>query len=325
MLCASVVNPGLLKTAMPQVSVIIPTHNRSDFLRSAIASVLNQTYQDYELIVVDDASTDNTAEAVAEFSDKRIRFLRHETTKGGSAARNTGILASECDYIALLDDDDEWLPDKLSKQMEVLLSSPPEVGCVYTGYVDVSRSTGTIIGEHIPTKRGDLSKELVAENCVGSASSVLLKRECLKKVGLFDESLPCAQDYDLWIRIANEFLFECVSEPLFKYRIHENKISTNLEAVTRGLEIMATKYRNFPLSYYTGQYMDVGIMYCLAGDIKKGRKAFLQAIRLYPIQLRGYLNFCLTLFGAENFGKLKEAQRKTCAFLHKGSVPIGRG
>ena len=310
---------------MPQVSVIIPTHNRSDFLRSAIASVLNQTYQDYELIVVDDASTANTAEAVAEFSDKRIRFLRHEITKGGSAARNTGILASECDYIALLDDDDEWLPDKLSKQMEVLLSSPPEVGCVYTGYVDVSRSTGTIIGEHIPTKRGDLSKDLLAENCVGSASSVLLKRECLKKVGLFDESLPCAQDYDLWIRISNEFLFECVPEPLFKYRIHENKISTNLETLTRGLEIMARKYRNYPLSYYMGQYMDVGIMYCLAGDIKKGRKAFLQAIRLYPIQLRGYLNFCLTLFGAENFAKLKEAQRKTFTFLHKGSVPIGRG
>ena len=325
MLCASVVNPSLLKTAMPQVSVIIPTHNRSDFLRSAIASVLNQTYQDYELIVVDDASTDNTAEAVAEFSDKRIKLLRHETTKGGSAARNTGILASECDYIALLDDDDEWLPDKLSKQMEVLLSSPSEVGCVYTGYVDVSRSTEKTIGEYRPTQRGDLSKDLLAGNCVGSASSVLLKRECLKKVGLFDESLPCAQDYDLWIRIANEFLFECVSEPLFKYHVHENKISTNLKTLSSGLEIMAKKYHNYPLSYYRNQYVDIGIIYCRAGHIKEGREAFFKAIRLSPIQLRGYLNFCLTLFGAENFGKLKEAQRKTFAFLHKGSVPVGRG
>ena len=100
---------------MATVSVIIPTHNRSDFLRSAIASVLNQTYQDFELIVVDDASTDNTAEAVAEFNDERIKLLRHDTNKGGSAARNTGILASECDYIALLDDDDEWLLEKLSR------------------------------------------------------------------------------------------------------------------------------------------------------------------------------------------------------------------
>ena len=200
---------------MATVSVIIPTHNRSDFLRRAIASVLNQTYQDFELIVVDDASTDNTAEAVAEFNDERIKLLRHDTNKGGSAARNTGILASECDYIALLDDDDEWLPEKLSRQMEVLLSSPPQVGCVYSGCVDVT-TTGKTIGEYIPTKRGDLSKDLVAENCVGGASSALLKRECVKKVGLFDESLPCSQDYDLWIRISNEFHFECIPETLFR-------------------------------------------------------------------------------------------------------------
>src|SRR5690348_13147078 len=112
---------------MAPVSVIIPTHNRSDFLRNAITSVLNQTYQDFEIIVVDDGSTDNTSEVVANFSDERITFIRHDTNKGGSAARNTGILASKCDYIAFLDDDDEWLPDKLRKQMEILVASPPEV------------------------------------------------------------------------------------------------------------------------------------------------------------------------------------------------------
>ena len=97
---------------MSQVSVVIPTHNRSEFLRSAIASVLSQTYQDFELIVVDDASTDSTAEVVASFNDSRIKFIRHQTNQGGSAARNTGIRASKCDYIAFLDDDDEWSPGK---------------------------------------------------------------------------------------------------------------------------------------------------------------------------------------------------------------------
>src|SRR5258705_13939604 len=105
---------------MSQVSVVIPTHNRSEFLRSAIASVLGQTYQDFELIVVDDASTDSTAEVVVSFNDSRIKFIRHQTNQGGSAARNTGIRASKCDYIAFLDDDDEWSPRKLSKQVEVL-------------------------------------------------------------------------------------------------------------------------------------------------------------------------------------------------------------
>ena len=262
--------------------------------------------------MVDDASTDNTAEAVAEFNDERIKLLRHDTNKGGSAARNTGILASECDYIALLDDDDEWLPEKLSRQMEVLLSSPPQVGCVYSGCVDVT-TTGKTIGEYIPTKRGDLSKDLVAENCVGGASSALLKRECVKKVGLFDESLPCSQDYDLWIRISNEFHFECIPEPLFRYRIHEKKISTNLEALIKGMETMAIKYSNYPLSYYREQYIDVGIMYCLAGDVHNGRRAFFKAVKLFPIQIRAYFNLCLSIFGAEKFRQLKEAERKAFA------------
>ena len=90
----------------------------------------------------------------------------------------------------------------------------------------------------------------MAENSVGSASAAVLKRACFKKVGLFDEDLPCSQDYDLWIRISKEFLFEYVPEPLFKYSIHPNKISTNLEALAKGLEIMAEKYRDYPLSYY---------------------------------------------------------------------------
>ena len=210
---------------MPQVSVIIPTYNRAHRLESAIRSVLTQTFQDFEIIVVDDASTDNTPETVAAFNDGRIKFIRHGMNKGGSVARNTGILNSTGDYIAFLDDDDEWLPAKLSKQIQVLLSSPPEVGCVYTGYLDVDRSTGRILAVHIPRKRGNLAKSLMAENCVGSASAAVLKRTCFKKVGLFDEDLPCSQDYDLWIRISKEFLFEYVPEPLFKYSIHPNKIS----------------------------------------------------------------------------------------------------
>jgi glycosyltransferase involved in cell wall biosynthesis len=306
--------------SMAKVSVVIPTHNRADFLRGAVSSVLNQTYQNFEIIVVDDASTDDTAKVVAAFNDERIRFLRHDTNKGGSAARNTGILASKCDYIAFLDDDDEWLPEKLAKQMDVLLASPQDVGCVYTGCVDVDRTTGRVIGQQIPTKRGNLSKELLVKNCIGGASSVLLKRDCFKKVGLFDESLPRSQDYDMWFRIANEFLFEYIQAPLFKYYLHESRISTNLEAISAGLEILARKYKNFPVAKkpYSDAYLDLGNMHCLAGDIKKGRKALFKALRLYPIQIRGYFNLCLTLFGAENFRKVKEAKQKIFAFLSGG-------
>jgi glycosyltransferase involved in cell wall biosynthesis len=105
------------------VSVVIPTYNRASLLGRAIKSVLEQTYQDFEIIVVDDASTDNTEEVVRNLRDRRIRYLRHEKNRGGSAARNTGIRAAWGQYIAFQDSDDEWLPEKLKKQMEVLAAA----------------------------------------------------------------------------------------------------------------------------------------------------------------------------------------------------------
>jgi glycosyltransferase involved in cell wall biosynthesis len=302
---------------MPQVSVIIPTRNRAHFLRTAIASVLNQTFQHFELVVVDDASSDNTREIVAAFQDQRIKYFRHGINKGGSAARNTGILNSSGEYIAFLDDDDEWLPEKLAKQIEVLRSSDLKVGAVYTGYLDIEAASGRVIGQQIPSRRGNLSAHLLAENCVGSASSVLMKRDCFDRVGLFDEDLPCSQDYDLWIRVAKEYFFECVQLPLFKYSVHENKISTDADARYRGLNIIKEKYRSSPLSkkYYTKVYNDLGTAHCLAGDMKKGRKAFLTAIGLSPIQTKGYVNLCLSFLGSKQFAKAKEAVRKAIASI----------
>ena len=300
---------------MPQVSVIIPTHNRAAFLRGAIASVLNQTFQDFELLVVDDASDDDTPQAVAGFKDERIRYFRHETNKGGSAARNTGIRNSSCDFIAFLDDDDEWLPEKLNKQMELILASEPKVGVVYTGYLDVDPTNGQILSTQIPLKRGNLTQHLLRENCIGSASSVLVRRSCLQQIGWFDENLPCSQDYDLWIRISKGFFFDCVRLPLFKYSVHGNKISTDTEARYRGLDIIKKKYRSAPLSkkYYTHVYIDLGITHCLAGDMKRGRKAFLTAIRLSPIQTRGYFNLCLSFLGSQEFARTKNLTRKVLA------------
>jgi glycosyltransferase involved in cell wall biosynthesis len=306
---------------LPKVSVIIPTHNRADFLRGALSSVLNQTYQNFEIIVVDDASTDDTAKVVAAFNDERIRFLQHENNRGGSAARNTGILASQCDYIAFLDDDDEWLPDKLRKQIEVLVACPQEVGGVCTGCLDVDKANGKVIRQRIPTKRGNISRELLIENCIGGTSSMLLRKVCLQQVGLFDESLPRSQDYDLWIRISREFLFECIQEPLFKYHVHDKRISTDLRAV-KGLDLLATKYASCPLSnkFYSHDYLEFGIIYCLSGDMHEGRKALLRAIKLSPLQLRGYFNLCLTLIGAQNFAKVKAGIWKVrSAFIGNGS------
>jgi glycosyltransferase involved in cell wall biosynthesis len=304
--------------SMPMVSVIIPTHNRAEFIADAITSVLEQTYKNFELFIVDDASTDITAEVVSKFDDKRIHYIRHDTNKGGSAARNTGIRNSTYDYIAFLDDDDEWLPDKLEKQVQTILSSIPEVGCVYTGCFRVDKTTGKVIDHIIPTKRGNIDLDLRLQNCVGGSSSVLLKRECLDKVGLFDETLPCSQDYDLWIRLAKEFSFECIQEPLFRYYHHQEKISTNVEVLSRGSELMAKKHCFLSKKYYVNRDIEIGILYCLDGNMSKGRRAFLDAVKLLPFQFRGYFNLFLTVLGQRKFRKIKDARRRMFSLIETG-------
>src|SRR5215510_2389269 len=112
---------------MSKVSVIIPTHNRAEFLRSAITSVLNQTFQDFEIVIIDDASKDHTREVITNFNDVRIKVIHNRVSKGAAGSRNIGIINTNYEYIAFLDDDDEWLPEKLKIQIYLLDNSPQEV------------------------------------------------------------------------------------------------------------------------------------------------------------------------------------------------------
>jgi glycosyltransferase involved in cell wall biosynthesis len=182
----------------PAVSVIIPTYNRAHLIGRAIQSVLDQTYQDFEIIIVDDGSTDNTEVVLKKFQnkDERIRYIRHDKNKGGSTARNTGIKAARGRFIALLDSDDEWLPEKLQKQLEVFESSPPEVGVVYTKtYHRANKKIYPFSKEE--QKDGMIFQDLlnldISKNC-GQTSTLLIKKECFEKVGLFDERFPRQQD-----------------------------------------------------------------------------------------------------------------------------------
>src|SRR5262245_27684083 len=223
------------KRSTPGVSVIIPTHNRAHFLPTALRSVLDQTFQDLEIMVVDDASTDGTPGIRQQFQDPRIHWLRHDSNRGGAAARNTGIANSRGEYIAFLDDDDEWHPEKLARQIEVMRKRPAEIAAVYTGYPAADRATGHVRGRMTPRRRGDLQAYLLKSNPIGGTSSVLLRRACQALVGLFDETLPSFQDRDLWIRISREFHFDYVEQPLLNYFSHPKKVWTNLESLIKGL------------------------------------------------------------------------------------------
>jgi glycosyltransferase involved in cell wall biosynthesis len=295
--------------SVPTVSVVIPTFNRPEFLATAIRSVLGQTFHDFELIVVDNGSSECTKQVIEGFPDHRIRYLRIDVNKGVSRARNLAIVHAVGKYVAFLDDDDEWMPDKLARQVELMEQAPGHVGGVYTGCYKIDRSSGAILQRITPSKRGDLFDDLCAVNCIGTASTVLLRRECAMKVGLFDEDMVFGEEYDFWIRISRQYHFECIAEPLAKYFMHANNASLDYAAVKQGFEAQEKKYGSWfahNRKANGGRCLSLGVLFCFSGDMKKGRKAFLQAIRLNPFEVKNFYNLGLSWLGHKNFKKFKD-------------------
>lgn len=204
------------------VSVVIPTYNRADYLREAIESVLAQTFRDFELIVVDDGSTDGTQELAASYNGK-LKYLRQQNS-GPSAARNNGIKNAAGRYVAFLDSDDIWLPEMLAKQIS-LFRKNPAAGLAATGYclMDVRHQlTDTVIlhEDELETLRnGNHYKNFFA------TSGVMVKKHCFEAAGLFNEGLHFAEDWDMWLRILHHYSFAYLPEALMHYRVHPAKIS----------------------------------------------------------------------------------------------------
>ncbi|MDD5593811.1 MAG: glycosyltransferase, partial [Candidatus Margulisbacteria bacterium] len=185
---------------MPEVSVIIPAYNYAAYTVEAVESVLAQTYKDYELIVVDDGSTDGTGEALRRFGD-RIRYF-YKTNGGACSARNFGIQRAQGRYIALLDCDDLFLPAKLETSLKAFTDK--RTGLVYTG-VYLIDAAGKVTGENrTPGHSGRVLEQLVLSNFINNPS-VVIDRECFDRVGLFDEKMFFAADWDMWLRIAEKY------------------------------------------------------------------------------------------------------------------------
>lgn len=220
--------------SLPVVSVIIPTYNRAHLVRRAIHSVLAQTFTDFELIIVDDASPDNTRDVIASFQDARIRYTPLIKNSGLSIARNSGIAVAQGAYIAFLDDDDEWLPEKLSKQVQAFETKDPQVGACYTWIKSVHETNQR---EQIiaPTYEGFIFEDLLY-SCFANVSSLMVKAECLQKLGAFDSTFRGCEDWDLLLRLAREYQFAVVPEVLSIYWNHDssdrltNKYSFMLDA-----------------------------------------------------------------------------------------------
>ena len=186
----------------PKVSVIIPTYNRADLLPRAVNSVLSQTFADYEVIIIDDHSPDNTQDVIAAFSDPRIRSIRHRTNRRQSAAINTGIASARGEYIAFLDDDDEWLPNKLEGQVALFDSSPANVGLVYCWLDMIEDSTGRVSPASRGVSEGDIFDDALALNIPGATVTLMVRSSVAREVGGFSENLTRYNDADFICRVA---------------------------------------------------------------------------------------------------------------------------
>jgi len=198
----------------PEVSVILPTYNRGWILKEAIDSILAQEFKDFELIVVDDGSTDNTGEILDSY-EQDILVLR-QSNKGVSAARNRGIDAAEGRLIAFLDSDDLWLPRKLSSQVDFFNSNP---AAVINQTEEIWVRNGVRVN---PKTRHHKFSGMIFERslalCLVSPSAVMIKKNLFSEVGVFDENLPACEDYDLWLRISCRYPVHLIETPLIMKR-----------------------------------------------------------------------------------------------------------
>jgi len=239
---------------VPIVTVIIPTYNRRQYLSRAIESVLEQTFRDYELLIIDDASKDDTRALVSEYTDSRIQYFRHETNRGAPAARNTGLRHAKGEFIAFLDSDNEWLPQRLEKQIALFSAVNASVGVVYANNLVVDEVNNSTT-EWAFGLRGNLYGEFLQRPFMDFITP-LIRRECFDKIGFMDEKVPSYQEWDTFLRISRYYEFDYVPEILAHYYIHkENRISKGPLSEARGYEYILDKHREEMLSVFSPRVM----------------------------------------------------------------------
>jgi glycosyltransferase involved in cell wall biosynthesis len=231
---------------MPKVSVIIPAYNAMAYLPWTLESVLKQTFTDFEVLIINDGSSDGIVEWASQRQDARVRLISQEN-QGLSGARNTGIWYSQGEYLAFLDADDIWEPTKLEKQV-LCLDQDLSIGLVSSWISSINEYGDILEVHHVPKSVGiELKRELFTYNLILSGSTPLVRRCCFEKVGFFECSLSGAADWDMWLRIAQHYLISVVQEPLVRYRRHSNSMSKNLRAMLQDVDRVMHRAFELPL------------------------------------------------------------------------------
>ena len=229
---------------VPWVSVIIPTYDRVVMLRRAIASVLGQTFRDFELIVVDNGSRDGTEEMVRNIPDPRVRLVRRPRPEGPARARNAGIAVARGEWVAFLDNDDEWLPEKLERQMaRIEQESDPKTAIIYCALFPEEAGGERRLPEEVALPEGDLTDILLRQDVIMTPTVYVVKRSALTEVGGFDHAASPVEDIDCWLRLARRgYRFAAVQEPLAVYHFHGDQISHNVVNALRGARVLERRW-----------------------------------------------------------------------------------
>ncbi|OGM11468.1 hypothetical protein A2Z22_00255 [Candidatus Woesebacteria bacterium RBG_16_34_12] len=289
----------------PLVSVIIPTYNRSSMLKNSIESVLKQTYHNFELIIVDDGSTDNTKEVVKKIKDKRIKYF-YKKNQGPASAQNYGIKHSGGKYITILGDDDLYLPNKIDVQVELLEKNSDYGFCYSNIYLKNKDKLHLYLSNEPFNSHLNL---LLSKNFI-AAPTVMIKSNTLKSLKGFNESYEIAEDYDLWLRAAKKYLFDYINKPLVIVNLHDSNLCRDIKKVSYYDGIVRYKH----LKHYKGRIpkkyikkyrrelaFQKGKVLFYEGKKTKARRYFKKAIKIDPTQVKAYLLYLSSYMQSTSF------------------------
>lgn len=297
---------------MAVVSAIITTFNRERFLDAAIRSVLAQTYREFELLVLDNSSSDGTAALVGRIRDPRLHYLRHPPLTI-AAARNLGVRTARGEFVAFLDDDDEWLPAKLERQIAAFRRASAAVGLIYAGFTRINER-GVPIGTHQPVLRGHILTALLGQRdaFTGSASNPMMRTAAVQALGGFNEALATSEDWELYLRLADQYEVEFVPEVLVRIRTHrEPRLGDRIDEAQYVEELVLGRYGPRMSASLRSLYLrKIGGKLCRAGACREGRARIRQAIRIDPLTPLAYAQYGLSFLGRSTYGRVHSVYRR---------------
>ena len=282
----------------PEISVIIPTHKRPTLLKEAIQSVLNQTFKNFELIIVNDGYDKITKNIIFDFNDERIQYIEHEKNKGVSASRNTGVKNSIAKYITFLDDDDMLPPKSLEISISIIKKNAdnPRIGGVGGSLLFFIKENNKIkfIQELKPI-------EGVAKHTTEGGKICIIKKQALKDIGLYDETLTGSEDTDFSFRFFKKYCLVTTQETTYYARRHmgpslHNKIGA-VDDYIKTLKKHNLEFKKYPKKAQNIILRTIGVNLCLEKRMKDGRKYLLASIKKNPLHLKTYIVFIASFFG----------------------------